>query len=177
MTLACDLPYHLYGYVDRSFLSDKKVEGWEPAVLFGITLPVNRAIGLTVLLECGAQYRELPSHAWAFEPTNSHWDLVEAQAWDCFGGDAQVLEYSYLKDLPCLVKSLPGFYLFTLEYGNNGFSRYPAQSKSMHAIELTNHRLTWQPNDRVLWNESSFNKKDGDTSWLRRQTEVWGVEG
>ncbi|MGH9238761.1 MAG: hypothetical protein ACRD3G_12050 [Vicinamibacterales bacterium] len=131
---------------------------------------------MTVLLENGAQYRELPSHAWTFRDDPSKWKLKDAQAWDCFGGTAQLLEHKYLSDITVRVGSLLGSYLFTLEWGNNGFSKFPAQSKSMHAIQLRNGRLTWQPNDRLRWKDPSFTKDGADTSWLRRQTEVWGVE-
>src|SRR5690606_15953365 len=65
-TLALSLPYHVYGVVDCRFVSGGERDGWIPAVWFGVTLPRNRALGLTVLLDNGAQYRELPSHAWAF---------------------------------------------------------------------------------------------------------------
>lgn len=177
MTLACNLPRHLYGVVSKAMLSQGRVTGWEPAVLFAITVPANRAIGLTVLLENGAQYRELPPHAWAFREDAASWQIEQAQAWDCFGGSAQVIEYAYLRELPVRHGALTGSYLATLEFGDNGFSRYPGQSKSLHLIELDNGRLTLQPNDRLRWHESSFTKPDGDVSWLRRQTEVWGVEG
>lgn len=178
MTIAVELPFHVYGYVDKKFLSGGLAQGLEPAVWFGVTVPKNRAIGLTVLLECGAQYRQLPSHAWAFNDRAAQWTLKESQSWDCFGEDAQVLEYKYLRELPVRVipARIEGHYLFTLEFDNDGFSRNPAQSKSMHALELKNGRLTWQPNNAVIWSESSFTVKDAPVSWIRRQSEVWGVE-
>lgn len=184
MTIALSLPYHVYGYVDKSFVSDGTETGWEPAVWFGITLPLNRAIGLTVLLENGAQYRELPSHAWTTHSDLSAplWPLQDAQRWDCFGGEAQVLEYAYLRDLPVAVRefsegqTLTGWYLFTLEMGENGYSRYPPQSKSFHAIELATGRLTWQSNDYCRWHEASFTDAEKPTDWIRRQRHVWGVE-
>jgi hypothetical protein len=179
--IAVDLPVHLYGYVDRAYLSQHTKRGWEPAIWFGITVPRNRAIGLTVLLECGAQYRELPSHAWAFDTAAPPWTLEAAQAWDCFGGTAQIVRYTYLQDLSArLIRppKLTGTYLHTLEFADNGFSLEPAQSKSLHALRLANGRLTWQPNDRLLWHDPSFTDADAPVpTWLRRQTSVWGVEG
>lgn len=159
-TLALDLPHHVYGFVDRHFLSAGERDGWEPAVWFGLTCPRNRAFGLSVLLECGAVYRELPPHAFAFIDPPSTWDIHAAQAWDCFGGSAQVLEYSYLREFPVMVLQggRIGSYLFTVEFGEDGFSRYPGQAKCLHAVELDNGRLTFQP------------------TWLRRNTEAWGVE-
>ncbi|MEK9725126.1 MAG: hypothetical protein VW405_16810, partial [Rhodospirillaceae bacterium] len=158
-----------------TFLSDGQREGWEPAVWFAVTLPRNRAIGLTVLLENGACYRELPSQAWAFAPEAPAWTMQEAQAWDCFGGAAQMLPYDYLLELSVRTQHGAGTYLFTLEFGDNGFSRYPAQSKCLHAIELDSGRLTWQPNNCLTFTEASFTSP-GDTSWLRRQTRAWHAE-
>ena len=129
-----------------------------------------------MLLECGAQYRELPPHSFAFKDGAPPWSIRQAQAWDCFGGTAQLIEYAYLRELPVKTPYGHGSYLFTLEFGDNGFSRYPEQSKSLHAIELVDGRLAWQPNDALRWHEASFTDTESDVSWLRRQTAVWGVE-
>lgn len=178
MTLAVDLPWHTYGFVERGVLSAGQRDGWEPCVWFGLTCPRNRAFGLSVLLECGAVYRELPPHAFAFREAAPAWTIQQAQAWDCFGGTAQALEYRYLREFPVKVirSALPGSYLFTVEFGEDGFSRYPGQAKCLHAIELDNGRLTFQPNDRVIWHDSSFTQPGEVPQWLRRQSEVWGVE-
>ena len=64
--------------------------------------------------------------------------------------------------------------LFTVEFDENGFNRYPGQSKCFHVIELQNGRLTMQPNNFLRWSESSFTDPQGDLSWLRRQREVSG---
>lgn len=177
-TLAANLPYHVYGYVDKAHLSDGAVLGWEPAVWFGVTLPTNRALGLTVLLENGAVYRELPPHAWAFTPSAPPWTIGQAQAWDCFGGSAQLLEYAYLRELAVRVEATgdTGTYLCTLEFGDNGFSRYPPQSKCLHLVELDHGRLTLQPNNHLRWSEASFTHLDKPVDWLRRQSTVWGAE-
>jgi len=187
MTLACSLPYHVYGFVDRAFITNRERTGWEPAVWFGCLLPTNRTIGLCVLLECGALYRGLPPHAFAFrEDAVARWAAADAQAWDCFGGEAQVLEYGYLRELPVqLIRTeAVGSYLFTLEFANDGFSRSPGQTKCLHGIEIESGaghgRLTFQPNDRVLVYESSFTTPTalsrGRHTWLRRNHEVYGVE-
>jgi hypothetical protein len=179
VTHAINLPFHIYGCVERSFLSNGERDGYEPAVWFGLTLPANRAVGLTVLLECGAIYRCVPPHVWAFREDAPPWSLQEAQEWDCFGGDAQAIEYSYLRELPTRTHpdDLPGSYLFTLEFANDGFSRYPAQSKALHALELDTGRLTLLPGNRVVFCESSFTRHDAPPTWLRRDTQVWGTEG
>ena len=177
-TYALDLPYHIYGYVDRQFLTNFKDSGAEPAVWFGLLTPANRALGLTVMLECGAVYRGLPPHAWMFSPDAPEVGLEECQAWDCFGGAAQLIEYQYLRELPVklLENDKRGSYLFTLEWAEDGFSRYPGQTKCFHALELDEGTLTFQPNNHLLWHESSFTRPQVPT-WLRRSPVVYGVEG
>lgn len=176
MTIACNLPWHVYGLVDKQFLSRGETQGWEKAIWFGITVPASRAVGLTVLLECGAVYRQLPPHSFAFTDTPATWTIEQAEAWDCFGGDAQVIEYSYLKDLTVYSHGLPGSYLFTVEFDSDGFSRYPAQSKCLHCIRLNNGRLTMQPNNYLRWTEASFTNHLLPTTYLRRQDIVYSTE-
>jgi hypothetical protein len=179
VTIACNLPFHVYGYVDKRFLSQHEVSGWEEAVWFAITTSRNRAAGLTVLLENGAVYRQLPPHAFAFSTDAvPEWSLRNACAWDCFGGDVQVIEYTYLTDLT--VELLPtgpkGSYLFTIEFDNDGFSKYPAQSKCLHCIRTDNGRLTMQPNNYLRWTEMSFTDHSLPLNYLRRQQIVYGTE-
>lgn len=133
---------------------------------------------LNVLLECGALYRELPPHAWAFRPDAPVLTLGRCQAWDCFGGTAQAIEYAYLRELPVqmIADKAKGGYLFTVEWGDNGFSRYPEQSKALHALSMYGG-VTFQPGNAFTVHESSFTANDGDCSWLRRQRHVWGAEG
>lgn len=178
MTLALDLPFHVYGYLHRTFLSAGQCDGWEPCVWFGLTCPRNRSVGLSVLLACGAVYRELPPQAFAFREDAPVWTLQQAQAWDCFGGSAQTIEYRYLREFPVKViaSDLTGTYLWTVEFGEDGFSRDPGQAKCLHVIALDNGRLTLQPNDRLLWFDASFTAPGPPPTWLRRQTQVWGVE-
>jgi hypothetical protein len=176
--IAVNLPMHQYGFVRRSFLSNHERFGFEPAVWFGLTCPANRAFGLTVLLQCGGLYRELPPHAFAFSETSPAGTIEQSQAWDCFGGDVQAIEYAYLRELPVTLVSnkARGQYLFSVEFADNGFSRYPAQSKTLHALRLDDGRLTFQPGNFFTVYDSSFTDLHGDCSWLRRQTEAWGVE-
>lgn len=91
---------------------------------------------------------------------------------------AQAIEYAYLRELP--VKTLPelraGWYVMTVEFANDGFSREPEQSKALHALELENGRLTFQPGNHVWFRELSFTVNDAPPSWLRRQTRAWGAE-
>jgi hypothetical protein len=177
MTLAIALPTHLYGYVEASFLGGSPGT-YEPAILFGLTVPRARAVGLSVMLECGAVYREVPPHAWAFVDGADLLTLSEAQAWDCFGGEAQIVEYAYLRDIPVYVEPLKqwGLYTLTVEFGENGYSLEPTQSKCLHMIRLDSGAMTLQPNNFLRWYDASFTDSTRSTSWLRTQSHTWSAE-
>ena len=52
------------------------------------------------MLECGAVYRNLPPHAVAFSDSpDPLWTLQQAQVWDCYGTEFDVIKYVYLADL------------------------------------------------------------------------------
>jgi hypothetical protein len=180
-TLVGELPRHLYCYVDSQF-THKEPHGFLPCVWFGLVSYPGRLWGCTIMLECGAIYRNVPSHAMAFtEHPEKPWYTEEAQAWDCYGEDFTTLEYRYLAGLDCRV-NLPsgayeGQYLFTAAPVGDGFSAYPEQAKEFCFIQLNNGRLTIQPTNHVVFRERSFtdNKLEFPVG-LKRQTDVWSAE-
>jgi hypothetical protein len=135
------------------------------------------------MLECGAIYRNVPSHAIAFseEPYCRTWAANEAQTWDCYGERFTTIEYKYLAGLDCKAKcggiELEGSYLFTAAPIGDGFSAYPDQAKEFCFIQLDNGRLTIQPTNHVVFRERSFTDYEFVfPSGLKRQTEVWSAE-
>lgn len=175
------LPRHLYVWVDSKFTHRKSV-GWIPAVWFGLVSHHGRAWGLTVLLENGAVYRNLPPHAVAFskDPVVG-WTIEDAQTWDCYGEKFSTIEYEYLSSLAVRAKTsngaiYDGRYLFSVLPIGDGFSEYPEQAKEFTFIRTDGDRLTIQPTNNVLIEEKSFTSVGEFPSDLRRQTEVWDVE-
>jgi hypothetical protein len=175
------LPRHLYVYVDTKF-THKEPKGFIPAVWFGLASWPGRAWGCSVVLECGACYRNLPPNAIAFSdtPEAELWSVDKAQRWDCYGWKWTSNLYPYLneqrvtakvaKDLNC-----DGTYLFSVSPLDDGFSYEPSQNKEFTFIELDNGRLTIQPTDYVLFNDSSFT----DGTWpsgLKRQVDSYSSE-
>ena len=180
-TLVGELPRHLYCYIDSRF-THKEPQGFLPCVWFGLVSYPGRLWGCTVMLESGAIYRNVPSHAMAFsERAEMLWYTEEAQAWDCYGKDFTTLEYRYLAGLDCKVQ-LPsgpqtGQYLFTAAPVGDGFSAYPEQAKEFCFIQLDNGRLTIQPTNHVVFRERSFtDNKLEFPQGLKRQTDVWSAE-
>ena len=99
-TVTGQLPRHQYIWVDTNF-THKKPHGFIPAVWFGLVSMPARTWGCTVLLECGAIYRNLPPHAISFAevPKEKQWTERDAQRWDCYGQQFHAHTYNYLDEL------------------------------------------------------------------------------
>ena len=180
-SLVGELPRHIYCFVDSSF-THTCPNGFIPCVWFGLVSYPGRTWGCTVMLECGAIYRNVPAHAIAFHKfPQEPWSADEAQTWDCYGEQFTTLEYKYLSGLDCKVKckdaAYDGKYLFTVAPIGDGFSAYPEQAKEFCFIQLYLGRLTVQPTNHVVFRERSFtDNKLEFPSGLRRQTDVWSAE-
>lgn len=180
-TLVGELPRHIYCYVDSNFTHQEPC-GFVPCVWFGLVSYPGRMWGCTVMLEGGAIYRNIPSHAIAFkEWAEPCWLQADAQTWDCYGERFTTIEYTYLTGLDCKAKcadaEIEGSYLFTAAPIGDGFSAYPEQAKEFCFIKLDNGRLTIQPTNHVVFRERSFtDNKLEFPSGLNRQTAIWSAE-
>jgi len=180
-SLVGELPRQIYCFVDSTYTHTKS-QGFLPCVWFGLVSYPSRTWGCTVMLECGAIYRNAPAHAIAFDKFPvENWAADEAQTWNCYGEQFTSLEYKYLAGLECKAKCKDnyynGTYLFTAAPVNDGFSAYPEQAKEFCFIQLNIGRLTIQPTNHVVFRERSFtDNKLEFPSGLRRQTETWSAE-
>ena len=180
-TLVGALPGHRYVWVDATFLG-APARQYIPAVWFGLVSYPGRAWGCTVMLDCGAIYRNLPPHALAFHQTDAApaWTLAQAQTWDCYGMGWTALTYPFLEGLSARVRcgdtELAGAYLFTVAPVGDVYSAAPAQAKEFVFLQTRGHRLTIQPTNHVLFRDPSFTSDAGWPTWLRRQTDVYSSE-
>lgn len=174
-----NLPHHLYVWVDSAFVRSSQ-RGFEPAVWFAIRSEPNRAWGCHVMLECGAVYRNLPPHALAFSanPT-AHWGIKDAQVWDCYGREFDVIRYEYLRDLTARYDytERKAQYLFTACPHGDGFSAAPEQSKEFMFMRTAGDRLLIRPTNMLLFEERSFTDSSGWPSDIVTATKVWDCEG
>jgi hypothetical protein len=174
-----NLPHHQYSFVDSSFVRTDAT-GFEPCVWFGLVSMTGRSWGCTVMLECGAIYRNVPLHAMACtaEPENT-WEPRDAQVWDCYGPQFTTYISDYLGPLDAGVrgKTTRGSYLFSAAPVGDAFTQYPEQAKEFTFLALDNGRYACLPTDRVLWTERSFTGPD--PQWptnIKRQTETYSSE-
>jgi hypothetical protein len=181
-----ELPVHKYVFVDRQFIEekiDKSKSRYMPAVWFGLVSVPGRVWGCTVMLECGAIYRNLPPHAISFEqdPEATEWSADLSQMWDCYCLDFTTIEYKFLKSQICEVVIKPdirakGWYLFSASHIGDGWTEEPSQNKEFLFIQLDCGRLTIQPTNRVLFRDKSFCEKNNDVPKLALQNSTYSCE-
>ena len=173
-----NLPHHLYVHVNSSFFRGG-TQRFEPAVWFAIRSAPDEAWGCHVMLECGAVYRGLPPHALAFSATPQlDWTLKEAQVWDCYGTEFDVIRYEYLAGLDARYDGTEAkaTCLFTACPHSDGFSRSPDQSKEFMFMRTRGDRLLIRPTNMVLFTERSFTKDTGWPTDIRTATKIWECE-
>ena len=174
-----NIPLHQYVWVSSAMIRCGG-EGWEPAVWFAVRSDPGRAWGCHVMLECGAVYRGIPPHAISFSPQPSQlgWSLKEAQVWDCYGHDFDVVRYTYLSDLTARYDGTEkrGRYLFTACPRDDGFSAEPEQSKEFMFMRTQGDRLLIRPTNMLLFEECSFTEDTGWPTNLATANMVWRCE-
>lgn len=91
--------------------------------------------------------------------------LNELQMWDCHGWDFASTKYEYLRDMACKYRQrsgdcVHGFYWFTADHTDNGYSMYPPEHKCYHFICLEDGsgQIAAQPNNRIIWSDDSWVK-------------------
>lgn len=179
-TLNASVPQHIYGYVQKDILRGGKGDGFEACVVLGVTSIPSRCLHFSVLCESGAQWARIPIHKLRWELPSSepgrcftHRDphqISELQCWDCHGWDFSTVQYEYLREMGCEYRTptgaiIPASYWFTLDHTDNGFSQYPPEHKCYHLLLLEDGsgQIAAMPNNRILWKDDSFVKKNLDT--------------
>lgn len=169
-TVTASVPIHRKAYVCREWLHGMNEEyagQFEKCVIISVTSVPSRCLSFGILLESGAKFARCPIHMLRWEEPDEgapiH-PLHEIQAWDCFDWDFSVYRIDYLREMGCTYRTpgngtiLPGFYWFTLEHTDNGFSQDPQQHKDYNIICLEDGsgQIAASPNNRILWRDLSF---------------------
>jgi len=123
----------------------------------------------TLLTDYGALYDKLPLSAFVSRTDVNQNELLPLdvlQLWDCFDYDITVIKKPLLSRCEYFGKDkkmYAGEYLFTLDNChrdqnilNQNFSEHDPEHKSFNIIELDNGQFAAQPNNRIIWRDSSL---------------------
>ena len=121
----------------------------------------------TLLTEYGALYDKLPISAFVWK-TDLDYDLPldVLQLWDCFDYHLTVVQKPILSRCEMFGKDRQmhgGEYLFTIDNCHpdktvldQNFSEHDPEHKSFNIIKLDNGQFAAQPNNRIIWRDSSL---------------------
>lgn len=157
-------------YVRKEYLYDlEKGHGeFTPGMWISVKSVEGKALYFeTLLTEYGALYDKLPLSAFVWK-TNLDYELPldTLQLWDCFDYHITVIRKPILSRCEFFGKDRklhPGEYLFTIDNCHAdenvldcNFSEHDPEHKSFNVIRLDNGQFAAQPNNRVLWRDSSL---------------------
>lgn len=120
----------------------------------------------TLLTEYGALYDKLPLSAFVWKTDHGDLPLDTLQLWDCFDYSITVIQKPILSRCEFFGKDRqmhPGEYMFTIDTChsesstlNTNFSEEDPEHKTFNIIKLDNGQFAAQPNNRVIWRDSSL---------------------
>jgi hypothetical protein len=182
-----------YAQIKKEYLYDLKKHHGEvcDCVIFGISSITGRAILFHALMENGAVFYRLPISAFIQQGFDRvrvpEQRLDELELWNSFSYYPAVTTYDFLsgssgKYIGKDKKWYYGRYLFTIDWAhpdanilNSDHSEIPHEHKCAHILALDNGNYAAQPNNRLIWDISSFTVKDEIPDW-KVQTSEWDVE-
>jgi len=182
-----------YAQIKKEYLYDlKKHHGEvEDCIIFGMASITGRAILWHAIMENGAIFYRLPISAFiqrGYEPAAvPHQRLDELELWNSFSYYPAVTNYDFLngssgKYIGKDNKWHHGRYLFTIDWAhpdanilNSDHSEIPHEHKCAHILALDNGNYAAQPNNRLIWDITSFTVRDEIPDW-KVQTSEWDVE-
>jgi len=182
-----------YAQIRREYLYDltRHHGEVEDCIIFGMASITGRPILFHAIMENGAVFYRLPISAFIQRGFNvkevPRMRLDELELWNCFSYYPAVTTYDLLEGTSGKFfgkdkKWYHGSYLFTVDWGhpdanilNSDHSEIPHEHKCAHIIALENGNYAAQPNNRLIWNISSFTMRDEVPDW-KVQTSEWNVE-
>lgn len=161
-------PVHVF--VRKEYLYDLEYGHGEftPGVWISVKSVQGKALYFeTLLTEYGALYDKLPISAFVWK-TNCGLllPLDVLQLWDNFDYDITVIQKPLLSRCEFFGKDRQmhgGEYMFTIDsahrdksFLDQNFSEHDPEHKSFNIIKLDNGQFAAQPNNRVIWRDSSL---------------------
>jgi hypothetical protein len=143
----------------------------------------------TLLTEYGALYDKLPLSAFVWkEQLEVDLPLETLQLWDCFDYDLTIIQKPILRACSFFDKNKSvmhsGIYMFTIDNCHAdfssldvGFSEYDPEHKSFNVIKLDNGQFAAQPNNRIIWKDSSLINESPRRPDFEVCTQNYSIEG
>jgi hypothetical protein len=177
-------------YVRKEFLYDHERGHGEftPGIWVSVKSIEAKALYFeTLLTDYGALYDKLPISAFVWK--TDHGELLPLdvlQLWDCFDYDITVVQKPLLSRCEFFGKDRrmhPGEYCFTIDNCHRdtsildtNFSEHDPEHKSFNVIKLDNGQFAAQPNNRVIWRDSSLTPENLLTPDFKVCTQNYKVE-
>ena len=143
----------------------------------------------TLLTEYGALFDKLPISAFVWKEDydkENQLPLDVLQLWDCFDYHVTVIQKPLLSRCQFFGKDKrmhDGEYIFTIDNAHPdtnvldmNFSEHDPEHKSFNIIQLDNGQLAAQPNNRIIWRDSSLTPEDLKTPDFKVCTQNYAVE-
>tara|TARA_Y200000002_G_scaffold378288_1_gene385364 strand:+ start:1391 stop:2032 length:642 start_codon:yes stop_codon:yes gene_type:complete len=155
--------------VRKEYLYDlEKGHGeYTPGVWISVKSTMYKALYFeTLLTEYGALYDKLPLSAFVWKTPHGDLPLDTLQLWDCFDYHLTVIEKPILARCEFFGKDKnmhPGEYMFSIDNAHPdasvldvNYSEHDPEHKSFNIIKLDNGQYAAQPNNRVIFRDSSL---------------------
>jgi len=177
-------------WVRKEYLYDhEKGHGeFTPGVWVSVKSVQSKALYFeTLLTEYGALYDKLPISAFVWKTTLDYdLGLDNLQLWDCFDYHITVMQKPMLSRCQMYGKDRrmhDGEYLFTIDTCHadhnvldQNFSEHDPEHKSFNIIQLDNGQFAAQPNNRIIWHDSSLILQDKKTPDFKVCSKNYRVE-
>ena len=159
-------------WVKKEYLYDLEKGHGEltPGIWISVKSTKYKALYIeTLLTDYGALFDKLPISAFVWKEDydiDNQLPLDVLQLWDCFDYDITVVQKPLLSRCEYFGKDRkmhPGEYEFTIDnahrdhsYIDTNFSEHDPEHKSFNIIRLDNGQFAAQPNNRIIWRDSSL---------------------
>lgn len=156
-------------YVRKEYLYDLEYGHGEytPGIWISVKSVQGKALYFeTLLTDYGALYDKLPISAFAWKTDHEDLPLDNLQLWDCFDYNITVVKKPLLSRCSYFGKDKKmhdGEYMFTIDSCHSesstldtNFSEHDPEHKSFNIIKLDNGQFAAQPNNRIIWRDSSL---------------------
>ena len=143
----------------------------------------------TLLTEYGALFDKLPISAFVWKEDydkENQLPLDVLQLWDCFDYHVTVIQKPLLSRCQFFGKDKrmhDGEYIFTIDNAHPdtnvldmNFSEHDPEHKSFNIIQLDKGQFAAQPNNRIIWRDSSLTPEDLKTPDFKVCTQNYTVE-